>query len=241
MGAIQAYRVVIVEDSPDEAEALRSHLERYADENHVRFSIQTMRSALEFITQSPKADLIFMDIDLPGFTGMELAELLRTYDKETPLIFVTNLAQYALNGYKVGALDYLVKPVSYTSLSTVMNRALAQLGRKRSESITVTCGESIRVVPIADISFIDVKNHYLSYHLLDHRSLVSRGTLTSLEKRLANSGFVRISKSCLVNMVNVKVVTTEALTLKNDEIVYISRSKRKEALRLIADYLGGSL
>ena len=86
------HRVLIVEDDPVEAAKLRGHLDRYAREHDTSFSVETLSSALEFVETRHVADLIFMDINMPGINGMEAAELLRTYDTETPLVFVTDLA-----------------------------------------------------------------------------------------------------------------------------------------------------
>jgi len=92
------YRILIVEDTPAEADALRTLISRYGAEHGEQFSVEVMRSAVEFDEWQPHADLIFMDIDMPGMNGMEAAEALRERDSETLLIFVTNLAQFAVHG-----------------------------------------------------------------------------------------------------------------------------------------------
>ena len=97
------YRVLIVEDTPAEADALRGFLERYAAEKGLELGIEVLGSALEFIDLRRTADLVLMDIDMPGINGMEAAQIMRGYDTQTPLIFVTNLAQYAVRGYSVDA------------------------------------------------------------------------------------------------------------------------------------------
>ena len=105
------FRILIVEDNPEEQATLRAHLERYATEHGEDFQIAWLKSAVEFVEGSETADLIFMDIDLPGINGMEAATLLRSFDQQTPLIFVTNLSQYAVRGYEVDALDFIGRGV----------------------------------------------------------------------------------------------------------------------------------
>ena len=106
-------RVLVIEDTPAEADALVLCLRRYAAERGETLAIEVIGSAFEFLGSHQPCDLIFMDIDMPGITGMEAAQALRAHDEKTPLVFVTNLSQYAVKGYEVDALGFLVKPVSY--------------------------------------------------------------------------------------------------------------------------------
>lgn len=107
------YRVLIVEDNEAEADALKKCIERYGRERGERFDLRLAKSAVEYVSSSEPYSLVFMDIDLPGINGLEAAILMRLTDTVTPIIFVTNLAQYAVRGYEVNALDFIVKPVSY--------------------------------------------------------------------------------------------------------------------------------
>lgn len=77
------------------------------------FDIRRFKDAVDFISDKMSFDLIFLDIEMPYMSGMELAKHIREYNKVSVIIFVTNMKQYAVNGYEVGALDFVVKPVSY--------------------------------------------------------------------------------------------------------------------------------
>ena len=159
------YRIVIVEDSPEAADTLRSMLERYGAERDFSYAVEHLASADDFIEKRPKADLIFMDIEMPGANGMEAAEALRGYDGEALLIFVTNLAQYALHGYAVDALDFIVKPVGYDDFRLRMDRAARQLARKEGGSVTLPTASGMRVAALRDIVYVDILRHDLLYHL----------------------------------------------------------------------------
>ena len=107
-------RVAIVEDEDIAARQLEQCLQQYESGHDIRFSSCRFRDALEFLEQyQPLYDLIFMDIGMPGLDGMEAAVRLRAMDSVTPLIFVTSMVQYAVRGYEVDALDFVVKPVRY--------------------------------------------------------------------------------------------------------------------------------
>lgn len=236
--------IASIEDNPEEERALRAHLERYQREHDVELKLTWYRSAAEFISAGRTYDLILMDIDLPGMNGMETAQLLRTYDSETPLIFVTNLAQYAVKGYEVDALDFVVKPVSYHALCLRMDKVMRILRRSRKTTVTLKTRGGIRVLCAADISYAEVVNHDLIYHVMGPSGMDEvkiRGTLRAAEEQLAEAQFVRISNSCLANLAHIRLVQGDSLRMASGDVLYFSRSRKQQAMETIAAYLGGSI
>jgi len=240
-GEAKMYRVLIVEDDPSEVDKLRGHLDHYGREHDMSLSVDALSSALEFAETRRSADLIFMDINIPGINGMEAAELLRTYDAETPLIFVTDLAQYAVSGYQVDALDFMVKPVEYADFTLRMDRAMRVMRRREGRSITVPTTDGTRVVGLRDVLYVDVLRHDLYYHVAGGEVLRIRGSLTQLEARLASEGFVRISASHLVNMAHVARIRTGSVEMSNGDEISLGRSRKKQALETLSAYVGGSI
>ena len=234
------YRMLIVEDTPAEADLLRGHLQRYASEKNLSFSIETLSSALEFINSRHVADLIFMDIDMPGINGMEAAEVLRTYDAETPLVFVTNLAQYAVRGYSVDAVDFVVKPVEYGDFAMRMDRAMRAVARNAARTLALPTADGMRVIAQRDITYVDLVKHDVRYHLVDGTELRERGSLRAAEQRLDSQSFLRISSGCLVNMARVERIGRESVTVAGGAELFYSRSQRKRALETLANYVGRS-
>lgn len=234
------YRILIVEDMPAEADLLRGHLQRYAREKNLSFSIEALSSALEFINSRHVADLVFMDIDMPGINGMEAAEILRGYDTETPLVFVTNLAQYAVRGYAVDAVDFVVKPVEYGDFAMRMDRAMRVVTRNAERSLALPTADGIRVVSQGDITYVDLAKHDLRYHLVDGTELRERGSLRAAEQQLDPQSFLRISSGCLVNMARVERIGRESVTMADGAELFYSRSQRKRALETLANYVGRS-
>lgn len=234
------YRMLIVEDTPAEADLLRGHLQRYASEKNLSFSIETLSSALEFINSRHVADLIFMDIDMPGINGMEAAEVLRTYDAETPLVFVTNLAQYAVRGYSVDAVDFVVKPVEYGDFAMRMDRAMRAVARNAARTLALPTADGLRVISQSDITYVDLVKHDVRYHLVDGTELRERGSLRAAEQRLDSQSFLRISSGCLVNMARVERIGRESVTVAGGAELFYSRSQRKRALETLANYVGRS-
>lgn len=234
------YRMLIVEDTPAEADLLHGHLQRYASEKNLSFSIETLSSALEFINSRHVADLVFMDIDMPGINGMEAAEILRSYDTETPLVFVTNLAQYAVRGYSVDAVDFVVKPVEYGGFAMRMDRAMRAVARNAARTLALPTADGMRVIAQRDVTYVDLVKHDVRYHLVDGTELRERGSLRAAEQRLDPQSFLRISSGCLVNMARVERIGRESVTVTGGAELFYSRSQRRRALETLANYVGRS-
>ncbi|MBQ9057553.1 MAG: response regulator transcription factor [Atopobiaceae bacterium] len=176
------YRILSIEDNPEEAKLLTSHVERYAAERELDLQLIWKKTAFDLVDAHEKFDLVFLDIELPGINGMEAAELIRSYDSETPIIFVTNLAQYAVKGYEVDALDFVVKPVTYFDFRLRMDKAMRVISRHAKHSITIPITGGFRVVNASDIIYVEVSNHDLRYVLVGDEELTARGSLSQLEK-----------------------------------------------------------
>lgn len=235
-------RVALVEDSQEEADSLVGHLERYGRARSVRMTVARFSNAMEFMDAGQVFDLVFLDIDLPGINGMELAGLIRAYDTEVAIIFVTNLAQFAVRGYEVNALDFVLKPVSYFNFAMRMDKVMRLMRRRSDGHVVIETREQTHVVPFDDLVYVAVSNHKLSYRVSGINGLLeSRGSLKAVEARLADGPFVLISSSCLVNMNYVRSYHGTSLLLTNGEELYFSRPKRREATEKIAAYFGGSI
>ena len=233
------YQIVIVEDAPEEAQRLRAHIARFADERDLALTTTVLASALEFAERRPPADLIFMDIQMPGMTGMEAAELLRGYGDETPLVFVTNLAQYAVAGYAVQALDFLIKPVAYEAFVPCMERALRAMRHAAAHTVALPAPGGTRIVGVDRIVYVDMLRHDLHYHLEGEGEPVRmRGSMRQAETELGPHDFLRVSSGCMVNMAHVTMVRRESVVLSDGTELYFSRSRRKACLEALAGYVG---
>lgn len=170
----------------------------------------------------------------------EAAQLLRVYDTSTPIIFVTNLAQYAIKGYEVNALDFMLKPVGYYDFSLRMGKAMRRLEANIGRLLAVSTADGVRVVPLLRLDYVEVRNHDLLYHVSGQEPLRVRGSLSALEHDAEGSPLLRISKSMLVNMERIDWVKgSELCTLSGDRL-QISRSRKRAVIDEIAQYLGGS-
>ena len=233
------YRVLVVEDEPEEARRLMGLIERYGQVRSEEFQVVWHASAVEMAADKSQYDLILLDIDLPGINGMEAAHLVRVYDEVTPIIFVTNLAQYAVSGYEVDATGFIVKPATFGSLRMNLDRAMRKVRRGASRSVRVSTDEGVRVVPVSQLVWIEIKGHHVTFHLEDDEDLEAYGSLAQVEKDLAEAPILRVSKSFVVNMDKVRRVSGLRLLLTSGDEVPMSRARRREIVDALNDYLGG--
>ena len=173
---------------------------------------------------------------MPHIDGMECARRLRKIDGDTPLVFVTSMAQYAIRGYEVNAMDFMVKPVTYDEFTLKMDKIIRYLTRYGGSVVTVKLKDEVRVLNVRDSAYIEVYNHDLKYHTRTE-TLETPGKLSALEEDPAYAHFVRCSQSYLVNCAFITAIGQESLTVDGSAIP-IARRKRKECMEKIAQVLG---
>ena len=178
-----------------------------------------------------------MDIEMRGMDGMETARALRKMDASVLLIFVTNMAQYAIAGYEVEALDFILKPVNRYSFAIKMKRAAARIPKRIEEYVTIKCEGELRQVPISSVRWLDIDGHYVVYHTTEG-DFEEYGTLKEAYGKLNRSFFVFANRGCLVNLYHVSAVNKNSVTVGGSQLD-ISRPQKKSFLAAMSDFMGG--
>mgnify|MGYP002625327305 FL=1 len=233
------YRIAIVEDNQRDRVRLRGFLDRYREENNVVFQITESENSLSFLEHyRADYDVILLDIEMPHLNGMEMARQIRKVDENVCLIFTTGLAKYAMEGYEVHALDYILKPVEYPNFSLKLRQALRIRDQLSSREICIQQPKGIQRLRMEDIHYIEVINHTLYYHLyLDHQVFEERGSIAVREKELERYGFARCNVSFLLNLRYVTATMGNKVISGGKEFT-MSRTKRMEFLEKLTGYLG---
>ena len=232
-------KIAIIEDSQIDREALKRMLQRFSTQEGLEIFIDEFESAVQFFMKyQPVYDLIFMDIDMPQMNGMEAAQRLRRLDKRVLLVFVTNMAQYAIKGYEVDALDFILKPIDEYSFALKLQRVLARLPKNRIGSFLIHTDtlESI-AIQTASIKYVEVNGHYVIYHTCDGE-YKQYATLKSVENRLSEDSFVKCNRCFLVNLSYVDSIQKDEVLIGKERLV-ISRPQKKAFLSAFSDYIGG--
>jgi len=230
--------IAIVEDDDREANILEGYIKKYGKENKEEFYITRYSDAINLLDNyQPVYDIIFMDIEMSYLNGMEAAIKLRKLDNVVTLIFVTNMANYAIKGYEVDALDFIVKPVRYSSFAMKLKKALARISANEDVDIVVSRRGGIVRVTSRQIVYIEVVGHKLTYHLNDG-VVEGHGSLTDLEKQLQVCNFLRCHSSYLINPQYISNVQGYTVTMTNGIELRISRPRKKRVMTQLAELLG---
>lgn len=233
--------IIILEDQAEQADRLSHMLKKYAESHEgFAYNLKLYDRSIPFLTEYKcNADLLFLDIQIPDMLGMEAAKRIRQMDNRVMIIFVTMLTQYAIEGYSVGAFDYVLKPVRFEEFSSKMDRVCRMLAHQStSMTLEVRTKEEIRRINVDDITFIEVSNHDVLIHT-DSEIIRQWGNLKTYEEKLAPAHFVRCNVSFLVNLKYVRAVNGNTVMVHGHNLP-ISSSKRKEFLMALAQYKGGS-
>ncbi len=232
--------VAIVDDEESERKRISDCLEYVAQKKKVEFAVREFSSADRFLIGYESGyDIIFMDIDFSvGSSGMDAARQLRKIDKNVIIIFVTNMAQMAVQGYEVDALDFIVKPFDKYTFSLKMTRALGRITVRRNDEIIITVNGDLVSIRTHLIKYLEVQGHYIVYHSKEGE-FVEYSSLSAAEKKIRDDAFIRCNRGCMVNLRFVTSVKKDSCIVDGKEI-FIARPQQKKLKQAFADWLGGS-
>ena len=228
--------IALVEDDSTVRRELEEYLTQFSEGIRERFSVRAFEDGSDIVSgYKAEFDIIFMDIQMEYMNGMTAAEEIRKLDPAVCIIFITNLGSYAVKGYAVDALDYLIKPVSYYTFSQSLCRALERMRRRDCRYLCINCKNSVRKVNCAHIYFIEVSGHSLIYHTADG-DFSALGSMRGVEANLDGLPFFRCNKGYLINLEHVDGMTGED-ALVHGMRIQISRSKKQPFLEALNRYI----
>lgn len=229
-------RLAVVEDEALYQNQLKDYLEQYSKEKEIEFKVTFLQDG-EDIAEDYKGgyDIILMDIQMRFMDGMTAAELIRKKDQEVIIIFITSMIQYAVKGYEVDALYYILKPVNYFALSQKLDRAVLRLNRNQVHYISIPVEDGVQKLDMSAIYYIESQRHNLIYHTRNG-GYSSRGKLMDVEEALAEYGFFRSNKGCLVNMAHVDGIR-EGCCVVGGDMVSISRARKNSFMETLSRYM----
>lgn len=233
------YHIAIVEDEAAFAAQLQEYLKQFQEENDVRFKISVFGDGEEILKDyQPLYDIIMLDIEMPKVNGMQAAEQIREQDTDVTLMFITNMAAYAIRGYEVGALDFVMKPINYYTFSMKLTRVLKRTKQKAQQEILLTLPDGVKKLNVQQIYYVEVQNRMLSYHT-DEGVFEMRGTMQSVEQMLAPYAFAKCNHWYIVNLKHVSEVRKTTAIVAGSELE-VSRRNRTAFLKALTEYVGGA-
>lgn len=227
--------IAIVDDDEHFISRFREHVCRYERENGMQFDLKFFRDGMELIAANKSFDILFLDIEMKTLDGLATAKEIRKRDEGTVIIFVTNMAQYAINGYEVCALDFIVKPVKYSVFAPKMERAVEVAERNQKEMIWVVTDYEKRKLCVKDIEYAEVAGHRIIYHL-PSETIETWDTMKKVRERLEPYGFCLCNACYLVNLQKVKSFKND-FVIVGKETLKISRQKKESFLKALTLHL----
>lgn len=231
--------IAIVDNEESARKSLRECLRFCEIRENVAFDIREFSGAEEFLLNYAfNFDIVFMDIMMGATNGIDAAKALRRIDQTVILIFVTNMAQLAVSGYDVDALDFIVKPVDKQSFLLKMKRALGRIVPRAENSVVLNIARDLVRIDANTLRYIETEGHYVSYHFPDnvYREYI---TFSAAEKKINVGTMVRCNKGTLVNLRYVVGIKKDVCVLDTGEELLIASARRNDFIKSYVKYLGG--
>lgn len=233
------YHIAIVEDEAEFSVQLQEYLKKYQEEYDVRFKISIFADGADILEGYQQLyDIILLDIEMPKVNGMDAAEQIRKMDSDVTLMFITNMASYAIRGYEVGALDFVMKPINYYTFSMKLTRVLKRTKQKELQQILLTLPDGVKKFGLNQIYYVEVQNRMLHYHT-EEGEYVVRGTMQSVEQMLLPYPFAKCNHWYIVNLKHVSEVRKNTAIVGGHELE-VSRRNRTAFLKALTEYMGGN-
>ena len=230
-------RIIMCEDEIAQQQWMMNALKEWQENSGNIVSIQAYASAEELLFKKEEwagADLMILDIELKEMNGMELAHEIRKNDEKISILFATGYEKFVFEGYEVGAISYIMKPVDKVKLFSALDKA-AQQQKERSKTIVVGTQEDAKRVYLEDIYYIESEGHYCRIYLKDETVQV-REKISELSKRMEEACFFLCHRSYLINVACISRITKKDVILDNGAVIPLARGKWEEVNRLFMQY-----
>lgn len=220
----------------DDETEIRNRIREMIGRRKADCQVELYETGEELLSSGISFDMIFLDIQLEGKNGIEIARMLRQKGKESILIFITGLKEYVFDAFDVGAFHYLLKPVDEKKFSEVFDRAITETeGKKKQETFLIKTRSRSVAVRKCQILYVESRMRKVEIHAC-RETYEIYGTMNGLEKELGE-GFYRCHRGYLVNLAHVSEYTSDSIRLSDGTRIYLSREKYNEFVKVYMDYL----
>lgn len=222
-------KIVICDDTLEEMHTVKHCTETFFSKKGIPYHLDTYSSAEALYNSNVVYDLYLLDVLMPGMTGMELAEQLNTTDKHPVVIFITSSLESAVDGYRVNASGFILKPVSQERFNETLERVVTQKLTAKQEYLSVIHNRVPLNIPLNRIQYFENKLHRVSIIMSDNETITVNLKLSQIQEMLAEkTAFLRCHQSYIVNLDYVNKMEDVCFYMKDAQIIPVSRNYYKE-------------
>ncbi|WP_022775823.1 LytR/AlgR family response regulator transcription factor [Butyrivibrio sp. AE2015] len=234
--------VAVVDDDKKYRELLLEYLKKYEAESGNRLLITEYTDGSDLTTElsgktSSGFDLILLDVEMKFMDGMETARIIRQYDRKVVIIFITNAPQYAISGYEVDALDYVLKPVNYFPFSQTIDRAIGRMKEREHKYIFLSGNGYAYKIDLYNLVYIEVEGRELVFHLKEGmENFRITSPMKKIESKLESKMLFRCSQGFMVNLEYVDEIDGMDVIVAGTRIP-VSKSQKRAFVDALNNYM----
>lgn len=233
-------KIALCDDDLSALQEMRLLLDQYRAERKEEIEAAAFHSPLDLLAEIERGsryDILFLDIMMPGETGIDAAEEIRKYDEYVKIIFLTSSSEYAVQSYTVGAFFYQLKPIWKESFFRLMDSAISACEKEHSDSLILQCKSGVARIELRHLEYCEVIHRTLFFHMSNGKILESIGSLDDLCRRLAaHENFLRPHRSYLINLDYVQNLSARAITMASLAEIPLPRGKYREVKDSYLEY-----
>ena len=235
-------RIAICDDCKEDLERVQGFVKEYLDMKGQTADIKTFNHPDPLITEceSFRPQVYILDIVMPMVTGIQAAREIRWNQPEAQIIFATSESSFALESFDVNPINYIMKPIDKDKLFATLDLAISRVEIEDKRSITVKVKGGLCTMRIEDIMYIDYRNHVVTYHLIsgdcESTPTLRIGFAEYMNENHGGDVFVRCHESIFVNLPAIDKLTKTEITLRNKEIIPVSKSRYPEVADRYMEY-----
>ena len=234
-------RIALCDDEQKILDEVSQYINKYADQKNIQslevYPFDSAKALKNALDDDKSFDIFVLDVYIGKEMGTALAKNIRKRGIDNPIIFLTTSVEHAPQGYETGTLRYLIKPLDPKKFYKALDAALLQAEKVNERLIKFKTENGIETINANHIMYSEAHDHYQYVVLDDHRQIKVRATVTELLTTLMrNGGFVRVGSAYIVNLRNVKNVSTYKVELYNDMSIPIPRGKHTEIKKAFWDF-----
>lgn len=236
----ETMKIAICDDLPQFNRLLKEKIESICAKNDWSLDAMIFSSPQAILaTDLSTVQVVFLDIDMPGINGLEVAKAIRVKYPSIVLVFVTAYIEYAPAGYRVEAFRYLLKQKLEDDLPLIMQEIQKKL-HETSETIEIRNKEGTSTVAIDTVVYIEgTPSRMVLFHInSDKKPIEAFGKLIEYEKLLEQKGFLRVQKSFIVNMAEISKISNYQVTMRNGDVIKASEKNYKKTCSVYLQWKG---